>query len=389
VGGPLQYYIFNIYISSIPKKMDYDMSDEDGLAARKVEETDGHENKSTVLLDGDAVRLEIFRNESLHGNVASMCLPGREKAERRRSLVAKGKMIPCPLCCDGIGVKHVLEGTDCALCKGERNVSEWVRKYEIVALSESESDDEPLSCPICFEEAQYGISTECTHFYCGHCIKSYLESCLETGDFPAFCPACRQSGKSDEQEHPHFGRITEQGLTFLFRRGVVSNELRHRFMKQQLRGVKEFFKCPAKGCERFLRYRPPVLVRKIYETGKGNATKMVNTPGVCPCGAAVCLQCRLQLKDSESHLCSNAKDGEKVNMSEIYKAANGLGVICPACGFFVLKNGGCDVVSSRSCPRSRLHRLILSHRYRMRAYTDRTIRLPALDGFCVIHFSCR
>jgi len=305
--------------------------------------------------------LRVFKQESLHGNVASMCLPGHVRAEKRRSMIASKRMIPCPVCRRDVDDAKSSESS-CILCKGDGKVNEWIPKYEIPKDSnEGKNGDERPPCLICWDEAQFGISSECTHFYCAKCIRTHLKTVLEQGIFPAYCPECRRSAETSPVEGsatksaaqvPSVGRITGPALIFLQRRGVITRDLAYRFLKQQLRDVKgkQFFKCPGENCERYLLHMSPILEREIYDTGCGNmATRMVQRKlGKCKCGACVCLMCHIEVKKGEKHKCihdeDNATKSETVDMEQILKAANGNGVFCPNCNFFVLRNGGCDTV---------------------------------------------
>ena len=114
-------------------------------AASKTDET-----------DGEMTMLKVYRNPSVRGKVETMTLPGRELAERRRRSVIKGKSIPCPLC-GGAKPSEEKEEKEyvCHLCKGDGVVSEWVRKYEI-----EKTEDDTAECLVCYEAADYGISTE-------------------------------------------------------------------------------------------------------------------------------------------------------------------------------------------------------------------------------------
>ena len=99
---------------------------------------------------------------------------------------------------------------------------------------------------------QYGLSTECTHWFCSECLRMSLETILEEGKFPAFCPSC-YSEALEQNQKPAAGRIEDSTLTFLERSGVISKELQFRFMNQQARSTEGplFFRCPAK-CGNYL-----------------------------------------------------------------------------------------------------------------------------------------
>jgi len=163
---------------------------------------------------------------------------------------------------------------------------------------------------------------------------------LEQGQFPAYCPACRaDAGGKDIKA----GRIEGPALTFLEKRGVISKDLQYRFMKQQRRGVEEFFRCPA-NCGNYLKHKDPEWKNLIVPGKAGPISRRIQAPGKCPCGVMVCLRCHLQLdrKDFLSHDCGL----DKMNPMDAKTLAkmNQLGKRCPNCNNFIEKTGGCNVM---------------------------------------------
>mmetsp|Transcript_8448 Transcript_8448/g.13721 ORF Transcript_8448/g.13721 Transcript_8448/m.13721 type:complete len:159 (+) Transcript_8448:2927-3403(+) len=98
------------------------------------------------------------------------------------------------------------------------------------------------------------------------------------------------------------GRIEDTALTFLQRRGVITKDLQFRFMKQQQQsnkikterkdGTEGFFKCPAK-CGNYLIAEKATYSTLIEEGPSGPMAVSRLHPGMCPCGAVVCLKCKV------------------------------------------------------------------------------------------------
>ena len=44
-----------------------------------------------------------------------------------------------------------------------------------------------------------------SHFFCEECISGHLKQCLDSGDFPAYCPLCKAA--APEGEEPRYGRF--------------------------------------------------------------------------------------------------------------------------------------------------------------------------------------
>mmetsp|Transcript_12429 Transcript_12429/g.20639 ORF Transcript_12429/g.20639 Transcript_12429/m.20639 type:complete len:1077 (+) Transcript_12429:142-3372(+) len=258
------------------------------------------------------------------------------------------------------------ETVSCWICKGSGKTSEWLTSYQ--------QKDSELTCIICFGDAQWGISTSCSHFFCKECIRMSLESMLEQGQFPAFCPGCRAEGISatedSKEEHGgrmiassslqrrrqlrRKGRIEDTALTFLQRRGVITKDLQFRFMKQQQQsnkikterkdGTEGFFKCPAK-CGNYLIAEKATYSTLIEEGPSGPMAVSRLHPGMCPCGAVVCLKCkeRLDPEIAEFHVCGRQHRGlvmDEATRKELEKS----GKQCPNCGKWIQKSGGCSVM---------------------------------------------
>ena len=175
-----------------------------------------------------------------------------------------------------------------------------------MTLTYDKEEEDGEVCPVCWcDPPKYGISTDCTHFFCEQCIQGHLRNVLNTGKFPGYCPICQS--EAPEGQVPLFGRITGKAMTFLQvqyfayyicthllvtyivrfpslpfqRHEVINKEFQFRFMRKQDEEQQLFFKCPAK-CGNFL-----VDIDPTYVMDGARVKAQVER---CPCGAAVCVQ---------------------------------------------------------------------------------------------------
>jgi len=222
------------------------------------------------------------------------------------------------------------EEENCYMCRGTGETSQWLQSYALPA----DVDDHP--CCICFCDSKFGMSTDCKHFYCEECIKHSLNAMLNTGQFPAYCPQCRAESVKGTKAEPSHGRIEGRALSFLEQRGVITKEFQFRFIKQMREEVKEYFQCPAM-CNNFLIHQDPVMVFKGKE--------VTYKPGQCICGALVCCRCHHLIEAKKEHYCPEAltKADSLVDPASL-KLMENLGKPCPMCGWFCIKNGGCNTM---------------------------------------------
>lgn len=188
----------------------------------------------------------------------------------------------------------------CWACMGTGKASSMATSMERHPGGESKQaqgeGDEDEECEICWADPpEFGISTSCTHFFCGVCIRGHLEQVMNSGSFPAFCPLCQAAAPKGET--PHYGRINGEAMTFLQRKGVVSKEFQFRFMRQQDEHEELFFECPAKCGNYLVDAKPTFVLRDNDEVGM-NVKR-------CPCGVGVCVQCHALVPDAdfETHRC--------------------------------------------------------------------------------------
>ena len=229
--------------------------------------------------------------------------------------------------------KKFSEATDrCWACKGTGKKTQMVEAMESIV---DEDDDE--DCLICWCDPQkYGISTECTHFFCETCIKTHLETIVNSGKFPGYCPICLAN--TPKGETPRYGRITGKAMTFLERRGIITKEFQFRFMrKQEEEEGPSFFECPWK-CGNFL-----IDVKPTYVLKGGDVLTRVER---CPCKKGVCVQCHQKVEDSkiESHKCPDKNRSQAQDDVATLAWMKKVGKKCPNCSMFLVKNAGCDVM---------------------------------------------
>eukprot|EP00949_MAST-11_sp_MAST-11-sp1_P000634 g634.t1 len=225
----------------------------------------------------------------------------------------------------------------CWVCAGTGKAAAMLG-MDISSLRVPSAGDDEV-CSICWgDPPKYGISTGCTHFFCEGCIKLHLQTSLNGGKFPVYCPVCQGMAPSGEQ--PRYGRIDDKALTYLERQGVIDREFQFRFMKNQKGDDGElFFACPAK-CGNFLVDDDPIFVLK----GDGVRPR----PERCPCGAGVCLRCHslIPADEMDTHKCPEAKDSASSALEEAktIETMKKLGKKCPNCNMFIIKNDGCDIM---------------------------------------------
>jgi len=278
------------------------------------------------LLEGGEEELAAMEEVSLSDLDVSKMMKSRDEAKYKQHL-AKLKEIgqKCPDC-NGTGeIESKMGGVvlfcdECERCEGEGVWAEFI--------------DGGDPCSICYSDPQkWGISVNCDHFFCQDCIKGTLNAICETNQFPAFCPICRAENGGKQ---PNKGEITSLALKFLVSREVIDEYFMRRFLGIQanqagdLNGGETYFRCPKKTCGVWILDRNETSLERM-ERRQCQA-----------CFTQICMSCHeifdlghncqgKQLRELE-----DAVDHATINLME--KIAKK----CPACGFFVEKNGGCD-----------------------------------------------
>ena len=262
-----------------------------------------------------------------------------------------------------------LQQDRCWMCCGTGNAAQGIMSsMEKMETGDGDSLHERMAhdgdlCPICWtEKSQYGLATTCTHLFCSECIPMYLTSIKQSGDFPAYCPVCKDSCPAGET--PRYGRITGKALAFLRSVGLVDLEFQVQFMRLQNGDQDHYFKCPSPTCQNILVDQDPV---KVLRDGK----QAIRSVEKCPCGVGVCLLCHSMVNDGEeekhdlecpmqkrgtkkkgkSNENSKSEDDSEVDDSNNFDAdietkqmMKKLGKKCPNCSMFIMKNEGCDIM---------------------------------------------
>ena len=126
----------------------------------------------------------------------------------------------------------------CQVCRGTGKTSHYMtpRDCSAVARAMSVERDGKYDCLVCYGDGEFCLSEECgRHYYCGDCLRGSLEAILNTGQFPAFCPACRAESGANSAKPVNHGKIDEASLAFLQMRGVISVKLFNRFLSGAIR----------------------------------------------------------------------------------------------------------------------------------------------------------
>eukprot|EP00948_MAST-09A_sp_MAST-9A-sp1_P000748 g748.t1 len=226
----------------------------------------------------------------------------------------------------------------CWVCMGSGKANAMLGSLDFATskrMDDFDDEDDDDLCEICYcETKKYGISDECTHFFCEECIQRTLSTALKMGHFPCYCPICKTLAPKGKM--PSHGYIGGKALSFLQKRSVITKELQFRFMREQTKNEELFFQCPGK-CGNFLLDVDPTLVR-------GNDGKIKVKIERCVCGVGVCVQCHALVPDKEmtTHKCPQAKKSKLQEDLETQSLMAKMGKKCPKCSMFVMKNGGCD-----------------------------------------------
>jgi hypothetical protein len=226
---------------------------------------------------------------------------------------------------------------ECWVCMGTGKMNNMATAMKR-NLDNEKGGEEADECLICYcDPQQYGISTECSHFFCETCIKLQLDTIMNSGKFPGYCPICEANAPKGEA--PRYGKITGKAMTFLQRHGIVTKEFQFRFMRKQTEQEgNSFFACPGKCGNYLVDADPTYVLRSSGEV----ATKIEK----CPCGQGVCLQCHEAVPDKkiESHTCPSDKRSRAHDDVATLELMKKLGKKCPNCNMFIVKNSGCDVM---------------------------------------------
>jgi hypothetical protein len=250
----------------------------------------------------------------------------------------------------------------CTVCQGVGRTSALLCPKWAQAAAQAADDDAAYQCGVCFGDGEYKITSACTrgHFYCSDCIRCSLTGMLESGQ-SLRCPGCRsdESERSSEAPGDGTGDVTEECLSYLQLRGVISRPLLFRLIKaarsaasapQLQRSIcsGEFSACPA-GCGLYLLHNHESYTHRGGGVGLGQMISREDGAlairlGECPCGALLCVACKtlVQAEDAQAHVCKEggeaADPATRALMTKVCKA-------CPGCGMLLQNTGtGCDLM---------------------------------------------
>ena len=283
---------------------------------------DDGSSSSVVLQTFSAEELGVLRNgeekEQSNSNTVQ-----RSKSRRKIKQVAKNQSI-----------HHTLPSEACWLCDGSGQLSKYFGALDVAAVAE-EGEEVP-TCGICWSDpSEYGLSSSCHHVYCCECLKQCLDTAMDEGNFPAYCPMCAAS--AGESKQSPCGKIDGAALSFLAQRNVITHDFQFRFMRQQKEIERQFFHCPNK-CGR-------ILLEPVEIVWKGDKRNPYSSPGECACGALVCVTCHHKLTSNQiqQHSCPANRLGKDMTRQELTQLHNRNIRKCPKCAAFIQKNEGCHM----------------------------------------------
>ena len=269
-------------------------------------------NRVTFEVDLNAmaqtiVQTSSVRDRQLLGQTTRVQrrMSGRETPRPGMAAVAEGGAAPQPHKVGRTETEQAMRTPSgllqCWVCEGSGRTSKWLAGFE--AVNEEEPvNEEAMLCRVCFCDSEFGLSTECSHYYCRECIVGSLEAVVDTAQFPAQCPQCRVEQES-VAEKERTGWIEGSALGFLAQREVITADFQFRFMKEQNRIAansddKKYFTCPAK-CGRFLLEAKPSYKNMSYE---GQSMRLMQM-ALCPCGTCLCPRChKVQNRSAHCHV---------------------------------------------------------------------------------------
>ncbi|OJA17608.1 hypothetical protein AZE42_01207 [Rhizopogon vesiculosus] len=182
------------------------------------------------------------------------------------------------------------------------------------------------SCPICYDDISSPLRLGCGHVYCAACMRHFLTSALDSGQFPLTCMGdeCRVPIPIPTIQHflppASFNRLLEVA----FNAHISRNPL-------------EFKYCKTPDCN------------QIYRSAAANSA----TVGQCPsCFSNICTSCHEDVHDGMS--CDDYKRtgrlAEEERQTEAWIAAQGGRVKkCPSCRALIEKIDGCNHMTCSVC----------------------------------------
>ncbi|KAG2347151.1 hypothetical protein BDR05DRAFT_958623 [Suillus weaverae] len=228
-------------------------------------------------------------------------------------------------------VKFVISARRITISGGEEARHALERLIQ-TSLSEPQLFPDPSgqqSCPICYDNISSPLRLGCGHVYCAPCMRHFLTSALDSGQFPLTCMGDETQCKvpipipTIQQFLPQtsFNRLLE----------VVFNA-------HISRHPQEFKYCKTPDCN------------QIYRSTDPNTTAV----GQCPsCFSNICTSCHDDVHDGMS--CAENKQqagrvAEEERETEAWLAAHGGRVKkCPTCQALIEKVDGCNHMTCTMC----------------------------------------
>ena len=308
--------------------------------------------KISTMENFDGIVMECEDSKESNGSHSRSTRKGNMLPMKRRDMHANGKGFSMTIPWRKSNKVLPLQQDRCWMCRGSGSASQSI----LLSIDGSATDDsfsvqaspqEDDLCPICWSNPpEFGMATTCTHLFCKECILMHLKSSKQSGEFPAFCPMCKDACPSNEV--PRYGRITGKALGFLRKMEIIDLEFQVQFMRLQNGEQRQYFKCPSPVCNNILVDQDPIKVLR-------NGREAVRSVERCPCGVGVCLLCHAMVndddKDTHHKVCPmqvskrKSKKGGDFNADvETKQMMKKLGKKCPNCSMFILKNEGCDIM---------------------------------------------
>lgn len=189
---------------------------------------------------------------------------------------------------------------------------------------------EHQSCPICYDNISSPLHLGCGHVYCAPCMRHFLTSALDSGQFPLTC-----MGDESQCKVPIPIPTIQQFLS----PASFNRLLEVVFNVHISRHPQEFKYCKTPDCN------------QIYRSTDPNNT----VAGQCPsCFSSICTSCHGDVHDGVS--CAENKQqaagrvAEEERETEAWLAAHG-GLVkkCPTCQALIEKVDGCNHMTCTLC----------------------------------------
>ncbi|KAG1737523.1 uncharacterized protein EDB91DRAFT_481482 [Suillus paluster] len=227
-------------------------------------------------------------------------------------------------------VKFVISARRITICGGEeaRHALERLIHDSLSGPQILPDPSGQQSCPICYDNISSPLRLGCGHIYCATCMRHFLTSALDSGQFPLTC-----LGDEYQCKVPIPIPTIQQFLPLT----SFNRLLELAFNAHISRHPQEFKYCKTPDCN------------QIYRSTDPNTT----TVGQCPsCFSNICTSCHEDVHDGMS--CAEYKKtgrlAEEERQTEAWIAAQGGRVKkCPRCPALIEKVDGCNHMTCQMC----------------------------------------